>query len=262
MTSIILKEFNEFFSSEAAPNIDLLNTEDLVGFGIMDSSQYRGIYLKHTKSLGFKMEDHIALFLMVNQVKSLERLTDQRGMKKESFKAKYGKEAWYNKVLDFLDKKCVMYVAQVKRQTGMADRFPLVNINTCWPSMAFVAFCYRIHGDMNVSAETDDSILEKLLKPENTWMVQMFNDKNLQDQTKAANQKFWTTVVTKSNNSIKGAYEGDRSGDITKGYWNDNYYKTQEEDQYVYMTLVAGFLKPVPGIKTASEVAQLVRSFK
>jgi hypothetical protein len=262
MTNMIVKEFDDFFSSEAAPDLDLLDTSDLVGFGIMDSSQYRGIYSKHTKSLGFKMEDHVMLFLMVNQVKSLDRLKDQRGMLKEQFKQKYGKTTWYNKILDFLDKKCVMYVSQVKQQTGMADRFPLVNINTCWPSMAFVAFCYRIHGDKNVSAETDENLLAALLKPENTWVVQMFNDTAMQERAKEANQKFWVDIVTKSNNTLKGIYEGVKSGDATKGYWNPAYYQTQSEDTYVYMTLVGGFLKTVPGVKSAAEIAALIRSFK
>jgi hypothetical protein len=262
MSSNILSEFKQFFESEEAPDIASFAYEDLIGFGIMDSHQYRGDLLEKTKKRGFKMDDYVKLFILVNQVKSLDRLTDQRGMLKQSFVDKYGKETWYDKIMKFLKGDCVMYVAQVKKQSGMSKKFPLVNINTAWPSMAFVAFCYRLHGTKNVTAESDENILEDYLKPEHTWNVQMYNNEALQTLTKIKNKEFWENVVVKSNNTVAGSYEGNKSGEEGKGFFNEQYYRTQKDDQYPFMTMTAGFLTPVPGMKSTAEVVQLIRDFK
>jgi len=260
MASTMINEFDTFFGTEAAPAIDSFEYKLLDGFGIMDSHQYRQKYLNLTQKEGFGLKEHIWLYILVNQVKSLERLKDSRGMGKPEFKQKYGKEDWYNRIESFLKKHCVMYVAETRPGRGEENKFPIVNINTAWPTMAFIAFCYRLYGSKNVSVLTDNEILDSLLEDKNTWVVQMYNNDSLQDLARVANQKFWTQTVTKSKNPVAGAYEGQAGS--TEGKWNQSYYQTQSEDQYPYATMQAGRLKVIPGMKSPEQVIEIIRTFK
>jgi hypothetical protein len=123
-----------------------------------------------------------------------------------------------------------------------------------------VAFCYRLHGERDVGGLSDEEISEKLLAEKNTWMVQMYVDPVLQDKTKAQNFKFWTDVVTKSKNPNLKSFEGNTG--TGKGYFNKNYYDTQAADQYPFARIVSGRLKVDPGMKSESQVIELIRDFK
>lgn len=259
MAATMQSEFDNFFALEEAPEIDSFEYELLAGFGIMDSHQYREKYKNLTKKEGFGIREHMWLFILVNQVKSLDRLKDTRGMKKAEFMAKYGKEAWYQKVMNFLSKQCVMYVSETKPGKMNEDKFPIVNINTCWPTMAFAAFCYRLHGEKTVNMMSDEEIQDAYLAPKNTWTVQMKNLESLQQLTKVSNELFWTKTVTKSNNPVSGAYEG-RVG-ASEGTFNPAYYKTQSEDEYLFCSIVSGKLKTINGMKSMSEVIDIIRKF-
>ena len=260
MASTMLTEFTAFFETEAAPDGSMFDFSTLDGFGIMDSHQYRALYLKLAKKNGFTMLDHVMLFILVNQVKSRDRLMDSRGMEKTEFKTKYGKEAWFTRIADFLKKDCCMYVAEKKKVTGMSGKFPLVNINTAWPTMAFVAFCYILHGRYNVSAMSETDIQSALLEDKNTWLVQMHLDDAAQNLAKISNQKFWESTVQKSANPVAGAYEGSKGAN--GGYFNQNYYKTQSEDTYPFATITAGRFTLVNGMQSMSDIVDIVKNFK
>jgi hypothetical protein len=225
----------------------------------MDSHQYRALFMRLTKNRGWKMMEYVYFYMLVNQVKSLDRLTDTRGMAKPEFKAKYGKEDWYTKIMEFLKKDCVMYVAEVKKKTGMSGKFPIVNTNTAWPTMAFVAFAYRLAGSKNVSAMSETDILEAFLEEKNTWVVQMYLDPAMQARAKVANQNFWEKVVTKSNNTISGAYEGTVGSD--RGKFSEVYYKTQSNDEYPFATMQGGRIQVTPGMKSETDIVSLIRMF-
>lgn len=259
MSSAILSEFKRFFETEGVPVFDSFDYQDLIGLGIMDSSQYRAIFLNLTKNRGFKMETYVMIYILVNQVKSLSRLTDSRGMKSEKFMTNNDSTDWYGRIMEFLEGDCVQYVSQISPGTPGEGKFPLVNINTCWPTMAFFAFCYIIHGKFDVTVLTDDEILEELLAPKNTWVVQMHNDLPMQERAKSANVKFWEDTVKSSRNPIQSKFEGNTG--TGKGKWNADYYNTQMSDNYPYAMIKAGKFSTAPGMKQQSDIVSIIRNF-
>jgi hypothetical protein len=217
----------EFMAAFSLTDVSAGDITALDGFGLKSSHEYRNKFLALVKERKLKSEEVFWIFMLCEKVKNKDRIV--KGMGSPAFKSKMASKSWYTPVKDFFSADCVQYVSEVERIPSNNKKMPVVNIPTCYPSMASLAWLVTLKKSGKLATMTPDVMFETFC--DNRWAAQMNVNKSSYDQIREKDRLFWQKTVKKSRNPFGESYE---SG------WNESYFETKWADQYHFYSLVGG----------------------
>lgn len=226
-TAQLMADTAEFLDGFSLDDVATMEVAFLDGMGLKNSHDYRqkllGLFKKHLK----KSSDQFMLFMIVEQIKNKGRIT--KWFENPANRTTHGTKPWWKPIKEFVTTHTVQYVQEVERIPANADKFPLVNIPTCYPSMSALAFKTRMHRNGKIKTMTPEVLFETFI--DNRWAAQMNINDALMDQVRQKDRQFWVDTVKKSKNPFTDAFEGG---------FNEEYFKTKSQDKYLFYNLVGG----------------------
>jgi hypothetical protein len=176
-------------------DIEALDPNEFVNFGLMNSSIYRTKFLKIADDANLSKTEITMVIVLFSAIKNKKRVLANI--------SKFAASSWYKKVNLFIKNKMVQYTYEASEKT-----FAAVHVPASFPFIASRVWL-RITANPTV-----DSFCENL------WAAQINLDTALMDKCKAFETNFWAQTVKKGGNKFED-----------KGF-NEDYFNTKSTDNY------------------------------
>jgi len=216
--SLKAEDINNFLALIGKELPSDINCEDFLDFGQMSTHVYRAKLFKKWEEMvaagKLKQTSIGAIIYMATLIKNKDRIL--QGLVNQ--KAKYQGSSWFKDVVNFYQTETCQYTGEAKG----TKLFPVVNITSCVPNIACMFL--REHLKKDRVMRSDEDLLKKFM--ENLFVVQMNVTADVVDKQQVWEMKFWNTIVKKSKNPDKDAYE---SG------FQQKYFDTKKDDKYKWI---------------------------
>jgi len=186
-------------------DVDDINVDDFLGFGLMNSHMYREKLFRiiGAPKFGLTKKEIKMIFVLAIAVRSKKRVMDNID--------KFSSRNWHKNVKKFYHEA----VCQTPKMSTSENIFPMVNITNCNPSMCVMLFLQMYK--FNSPQEAIEGLFNTL------FFVQIHLSQEFIDKCKVKEEFFWSTTVTKSTVNAGANYEAG---------FHEDYFLTKAKDTY------------------------------
>lgn len=178
------------------------NADVWVSFGKRDSHTYRTKFFSLMTAASLSNTEKFMVSFLFSVIKNKKRCLD--ALNNLADKATL---SWYTKVKGFITTSTVQYTVEESDK-----KISVVHIPSCNPGVDLLSFCLMTKKE----TRTVENFFSR------TTTVQLANDSECQEMSRAGYIKYWTQTVNKTNNTAL----------VEAPSMNEEYYSTSASDNY------------------------------